>query len=55
MLQPVMVRFPAEMLQQIDDIAADRLDRPERSGVIRELIAEALHNRAAIRKTAKGR
>jgi hypothetical protein len=30
------------MIAEIDAIAADRLDQPDRSSVIRELLAEAL-------------
>jgi hypothetical protein len=30
------------MLEAIDEIAASRMDRPDRSAVIRELVAEAL-------------
>ena len=39
---PVALRFPDEMLEAIDEIAASRMDRPDRSAVIRELVAEAL-------------
>lgn len=51
-MTPVMIRFPHEMMTEIDAQIAGRLDRPGRSGVIRELIAEALAARAA---KAKGR
>jgi metal-responsive CopG/Arc/MetJ family transcriptional regulator len=51
-MTPVMIRFPGELLAEIDAQIAGRLDRPDRSGVIRELIAEALEARAA---KAKGR
>lgn len=46
MLSPVMVRFPQEMLDAIDAIIADRMDKPDRSSMIRELIAEALAARS---------
>jgi len=52
LMTPVMIRFPHEMMTEIDAQIAGRLDRPGRSGVIRELIAEALAARAA---KAKGR
>lgn len=51
MLTPVQVRFPSEMLARIDAIRDKRLDRPERSIVIRELIAEGL----AVREKASRR
>jgi metal-responsive CopG/Arc/MetJ family transcriptional regulator len=46
-MTPVMIRFPSELLAGIDAQIAGRLDRPDRSGVIRELIAEALQARKA--------
>ena len=39
---PVPLRFPGRMLEEIDSIAACRLDQPDRSALIRELLAEAL-------------
>jgi metal-responsive CopG/Arc/MetJ family transcriptional regulator len=39
------------MLAAIDEMLADRLDQPERSAIIRELLAEAL----AARKKRTGR
>lgn len=45
MLSPVMVRFPQEMIEAIDAIINDRMDKPDRSSMIRELIAEALDAR----------
>lgn len=47
MMSPVMIRFPKEMLDEIDGMLADRLDSPDRSGFIRELIAEAIQARKA--------
>lgn len=38
----VPVRFPLELLAEVDAMAAARLDKPERSGMIRELVAEAI-------------
>ena len=46
LLAPVMIRFPAVLLKQIDRIAAKRLDRPARSAIVRELVAEAIKQRA---------
>jgi len=39
------VRIPNEMLAAIDGIAAERLDKPGRANLIRELLAEALDAR----------
>jgi len=44
--EPLSLRFPAEMLEAIDAIAVSRMDQPDRSAVIRELVAEALTARA---------
>jgi hypothetical protein len=52
MMSPMPVRFPKEMRDRIEAIRAQRLDRPEVSAVIRELIAEALDARAG---KAKGK
>jgi hypothetical protein len=41
------VRFPKPMLATIDKIIAGRLDEPDRSTIIRELLAEALAARRA--------
>ena len=49
-MSPVMIRFPQEMLEEIDAMLADRMDNPDRSGFIRELIAEAIQARKAKRK-----
>ena len=43
---PIALRFPVEMLEAIDAIADSRMDHPDRSAVIRELVAEALTARA---------
>ncbi len=50
LLNPIMVRFPREMLDAIDAIVAERLDQPDRSSVVRELIADALARRAERRR-----
>lgn len=42
MMTPIPVRFPEEMIEAIEAIQAKRMDRPEKSAVIRELVAEAL-------------
>lgn len=42
--------MPAVMLEAIDALAGERLDRPDRAAMIRELVAEGL----AVRKKGKG-
>ena len=38
----VAVRFPPALLAEVDAIAASRLDEPDRSSIIRELVAEGI-------------
>jgi len=45
----VVVLLPSPMLDAIEAIIAERMDRPSRAVVVRELLAEAL----AARQTAK--
>lgn len=45
-MQQIAIRLPKPMLTVIDEMVAGRLDQPERSAIIRELIAEALAARA---------
>jgi hypothetical protein len=42
MHRPLALRLPVRVLEQIDAIVADRMDQPDRTAVIRELIVEAL-------------
>ena len=42
---PLAIRFPEPMLAAIDAMAASRMDKPDRSTLIRELVAEALATR----------
>lgn len=42
MLEPVTIRLPPPMMRRIEKIMASRLDAPDKSTVIRELIAKAL-------------
>ena len=44
-MEQLAIRFPKPMLAAIDEIIVGRLDRPDRSAIIRELIAEALQAR----------
>lgn len=41
-MQQVAIRFPREMLDEIDKLVRGRLDRPDRAGIIRELIVKGL-------------
>lgn len=41
----VPVRFPPAMIAAIDELRASRLDAPDRSSVIRELVAEGLKHK----------
>jgi hypothetical protein len=50
-MHQIALRLPKPMLAAIDEMLADRLDQPERSAIIRELLAEAL----AARKKRTGR
>ena len=45
-MHQIALRLPKPMLAAIDAIIEGRLDQPERSAIIRELIAEALQARA---------
>ena len=44
-MEQIAIRFPRPMLALVDEIVAGRLDRPDRSSIIRELVAEALQKR----------
>ena len=44
-MQQIAIRLPKPMLAAIDEMIAGRLDQPERSAIIRELIAQALSAR----------
>jgi hypothetical protein len=46
MLTPIPVRFPLAMVEAIEAIQAERMDQPDKSAIIRELVAEALQARA---------
>lgn len=44
-MQQIALRLPQPMLAAIDEMMAGRLDQPERSAIIRELLAEAIEAR----------
>lgn len=47
MMRPIAVRFPEPMRVELERIQANRMDQPELSAIIRELVAEALQQRHA--------
>ena len=50
MLAPITVRFPADMMQEIEALMAARRDAPEKGQIVRELVARGLEAMAAPRK-----
>jgi metal-responsive CopG/Arc/MetJ family transcriptional regulator len=46
-MEQIAIRFPKPMLATIDAMLRGRLDRPDRSAIIRELLAEAIAARQA--------
>lgn len=46
MMTPIAVRFPPVMREQLERIKAERMDGPEISAIVRELVAEALQARS---------
>jgi Arc/MetJ-type ribon-helix-helix transcriptional regulator len=44
-MKQIALRLPVEMLRRLDDLVEARLDRPDRTAVIRELLAEGLDAR----------
>lgn len=50
LMAPITIRFPPDMMGEIEALIASRLDRPEKGAVIRELVAEALAARAGKRR-----
>jgi hypothetical protein len=42
MLEPITIRLPALMVRQLEAIQAKRLDAPDKSSLIRELLAKAI-------------
>lgn len=41
-MKQIALRLPAEMLSALDALVAERMDRPDRTAIIRELLAEGL-------------
>lgn len=50
MMRPIAVRFPEPMRAELERIQAERMDQPELSAIIRELVAEAIAGRKGKRK-----
>ena len=46
----IAIRLPDAMLDKIDELAQQRLDAPDRSDVIRQLLAEAITAREKARR-----
>lgn len=44
-LVQVAVRFPPALIERVDAIAAGRLDAPDRSAMVRQLVVEAIEAR----------
>ena len=44
-MQQIALRLPKVMIKALDEMADARLDRPDRSVLIRELLAEGLERR----------
>ena len=42
LMSPIMIRLPPAMVAEIQAISASRMDAPDRSSLIRELLAEAM-------------
>ena len=44
-MQQIAIRLPKPLLAAVDAITEGRLDQPDRSAIIRELLAEAIARR----------
>lgn len=42
MLQPMTIRFPRAMMDEIEALRAKRLDEPDKGQMVRELVAEGI-------------
>lgn len=49
MVTALTIRFPAPLWQELEEIRASRLDAPDITSLIRELLAEAIKARKAKR------
>ncbi len=44
-MKQIAIRFPDDMLSEVDAIAAERFGHADRTAIIRELVAQALADR----------
>lgn len=44
-MKQIAIRFPEDLLNQVDEIAAERFGQADRTAIIRELVAQALADR----------
>lgn len=51
-MKQVAIRFPANLLDAVDGIVAERYGQADRTAVIRELVAEALAARGKLQRIA---
>lgn len=51
MMNPITVRFPPAMMNEIEALISERLDQPDKGQVIRELVAKGI----AVTKAEKQR
>lgn len=42
LMEPITIRFPQEMMRRINKIREQRLDQPDKSTIVRELVAKGL-------------
>lgn len=44
-MKQIAIRFPEELLSQVDEIVSERFGQADRTAIIRELVAQALADR----------
>ncbi len=49
-MKQIAIRFPEDMLEEVDEIVAERFGHADRTAVIRELLAKALAERKRNRR-----
>ena len=54
LLEPITIRLPEPMAAEIEQIQSSRRDAPDKSQVIRELLAHALESRKQVTKAGTG-
>jgi metal-responsive CopG/Arc/MetJ family transcriptional regulator len=53
-MQQTAIRLPKPLLAAVDELTKGRLDQPDRSAIIRELLAEAIAARRKKGRTDQG-